>query len=557
MNIYCYVLCILFQKMNEWNNLFAYTPSPLINAASTGNLSLLQELLDTGKDPNLSDHRGWTPLHAAAANNQLESVKVLLQKTCINAQNRTHNGETAAELAVISNASLPVVQLLLEHGGRTVMRPYMLHVACFNGSLDIVKLLVSNGCDINVHEELNEQTPLHRAVEGKQQDVLQYLLSIGAKVNQGDSSSCTPLFEAVQQDSLQCAEILMKAGAKPNRRTYDGVTPLMMACQKGNIEMVKLLLLHGAKPNLYAKDYSMAITLAVHGGWTNIVQLLMPLLCQSTLLNAAASPSAGTVSLFCMAIDSESEDCLSILLEANLPHEIKIWPLQRKLRDMQPNAKYTKCGPMSFLLMDKMSEYGDRTIVILKKLIDCGFPVNIDKRNELPPLVAALLYPLLQPPVGQLEILDCLITTGAEVDYRSISTNKLPDALLAACLKCNGPALKTLLPNSAVCPHQLLEHFIAGKSTMFCYFLMAEASLGDDFTGLDAKVNTLVQNKSNCMWFNFLPRLRESFPTLQAITRRKVRLCLKNNARDTQEFLQSIESLNIPNLIKNFIRFKV
>ncbi|KAK3921192.1 Ankyrin repeat and SOCS box protein 3 [Frankliniella fusca] len=543
--------------MNEWNNLFAYTPSPLMSAASAGNLPQLRELLDNGKNPNICDHRGWTPLHAAAANNQFSCVESLLQNAQVNPHSRTHIGETAAELAVISNASLPVVKLLLENGGRTVMRPYMLHVACFNGSLDIVKLLVSSGCDINVHEELNEQTPLHRAVEGDRQDVVQYLLSIGAKVNGGDSSSCTPLFEAVQQDALLCAEILLNAGAKPNRRTYDGVTPLMMACQKGNIEMVKLLLAHGAKPNLYAKDYSMAITLAVHGGCTNIVQLLMPLLCRNTLLNAAASPSAGSVSLFCMALDSESEECLSILLEANLPYEIKIWPLHRKLRDMQPNAKYTKCGPMSFLLMDKMSEYGDRTIVLLKRLVDSGFPVNVEKKRELPPLVAALLYPLLQPPVGQLEILDCLIATGAEVDYRSISTNKLPDALLAACLKCNGPALKTLLPHSTVCPHQLLEHFIAGKSTMFCYFLMAEASLGDDFTGLDAKVNTLVQNKSNCMWFNFLPRLRESFPTLQAIARRKVRMCLKRNAKNTQEFLLSVEGLNVPTLIKNFIRFKV
>ncbi|KAJ1525381.1 hypothetical protein ONE63_010196 [Megalurothrips usitatus] len=543
--------------MNEWNNLFSYTPSSLISAASNGDTALLRQLLDDGRNPSSTDHRGWTALHAAAAHDKLECVRVLQQDNRCDPLQRTYSGETAAELAVISNASLPVVRLLLEKGGRTCMQPHMLHVACFNGALDVVKFLVQNGSNINIHEELNEQTPLHRAVEGKQHDTIKYLLSVGAKVNVGDSSSCTPLFEAVQQDSIECAETLLRAGAKPNRRTCDGVTPLMMACQKGNIEMVKLLLSEGAKPNMYSKDYSMAITFAVHGGWSNIVQLLMPQLCHTTLVNAALSPSARNVSLFCMAIDSESEECLSLLLEANFPLEVKSWPLQRKLRDLQPHARYTKCGPMSFLLMDKMSEYGDRTPKILEKLIKSNFPVNVEKNSELPPLVAALLFPLLQPPNGQMASLEKLINAGANVDYKSSPSNFLPDALLAACLKCNGPALKSLLPYSAVCPHQLLEHFIAGKSTIFCYFIMAEASLGDDFSGLEEKVIAVVENNPKCVWLNFLPRLREQFPTLQAIARRKVRECLKAHSSNTQVFLECVEALNVPSLIKSYLRFKV
>ncbi|XP_034255733.1 ankyrin repeat and SOCS box protein 3-like [Thrips palmi] len=544
--------------MNEWDNLFVYPPTSLNYAASNGDVDLLRVHLQAGKRPDTMDHRGWTPLHVAAANDKLECIDVLLEDSRTNPLQRTHSGDTAAELSVISKASLPVVKRLLENGGRTVMKPFMLHVACYNGSLDVVKLLVSSGCDINVHEEINEQTPLHRAAEGKRQEVLQYLLSIGAKVNLGDSSACTPLFEAVQQDSLECAKILLQAGAKPNRRTCDGVTPLMMACQKGNCEMVKLLLSFGAKPNLYAKDYSMALTLAVHGGWVDIVRILMPLLCHNTVVNASRNPSAGAVSLFCVAIDSESEECLSILLEADLPLEVKMWPLHRKFRDMQPHVKYTKCGAMSFLLMDKMSEFGDRTIAILEKLIQAGFPVNVKKKSELSPLVAALLFPLLQPPVGQVAILDRLVSAGAEVDYRSMPSNKLPDALLAACLKCNGLALKALLPFSAVCPHQLLEHFIEAKSTIFCYFLIAEASLGDDFSGLEAKVNNLIQNKPNKeVWLNFLPRLRESFPSLQGIARRKVRECIRSHTANTQEFLQCIENLNVPSLIKSYLRFRV
>lgn len=56
--------------MNEWDNLFAYPPTSLSYAASNGDVALLRDHLQNGKRPDIMDHRGWTPLHVAAANDK-------------------------------------------------------------------------------------------------------------------------------------------------------------------------------------------------------------------------------------------------------------------------------------------------------------------------------------------------------------------------------------------------------------------------------------------------------------------------------------------------------
>lgn len=56
--------------MSNWENLFSYPPTSLNYAASNGDVASLRDLLSKGKSPDAIDHRGWTALHVAAANNQ-------------------------------------------------------------------------------------------------------------------------------------------------------------------------------------------------------------------------------------------------------------------------------------------------------------------------------------------------------------------------------------------------------------------------------------------------------------------------------------------------------
>ena len=68
-----------------------------------------------------------------------------------------------------------------------------LYRASGNGYLDIVKLLVQRGADINLASSEAIRTPLHEAAVRGQIDVVRFLLEQGANVNAKDKTSLTPL----------------------------------------------------------------------------------------------------------------------------------------------------------------------------------------------------------------------------------------------------------------------------------------------------------------------------------------------------------------------------
>ncbi len=98
--------------------------SPLNEAAFSGQLDLMQQLLNYGVSAQQSTTNGWTAMHAAASGGRLDAVKLLLRsgaraEPVWNARYRWRKdfdvGVTPLHLAVEAG-SLPVVELLLEHG---------------------------------------------------------------------------------------------------------------------------------------------------------------------------------------------------------------------------------------------------------------------------------------------------------------------------------------------------------------------------------------------------------------------------------------------------------
>ena len=58
-----------------------------------------------------------------------------------------------------------------------------LHTACWKGNLEIVKMLVNAGADINKGGGQYNKTPLHQACEGGSKEVVDYLImEAGCKV---------------------------------------------------------------------------------------------------------------------------------------------------------------------------------------------------------------------------------------------------------------------------------------------------------------------------------------------------------------------------------------
>jgi ankyrin repeat protein len=114
---------------------------------------------------------GWTPLHLASRNNNLDVVNRLLVGST--------DGWTPLHLAA-QNGHLDVVNRLIElkvdAGERSNDGRTSLHLACLNGHLDVVNRLIELKAD--AAERSNDGwTPLHLAAQKGHLDVVSLLCS--------------------------------------------------------------------------------------------------------------------------------------------------------------------------------------------------------------------------------------------------------------------------------------------------------------------------------------------------------------------------------------------
>lgn len=138
---------------------------------------------------------------------------------------------------------------------------------------DTVNYLLSIKADVNVHDE-DLATPLMRAAEQKQMDISRRLIAAGADVNAFDANGRTALNYAIRAGSVDLAAMLIKSGANPNNADSRDDTPLMQATQSNNVEMARMLLKSGADPMLQDKAGRTAFEFIGHTSDPDLVPLL-------------------------------------------------------------------------------------------------------------------------------------------------------------------------------------------------------------------------------------------------------------------------------------------
>lgn len=74
-------------------------------------------------------------------------------------------------------------------------------LASKSGNLEVVRLLVNNGCSVN-QADMSGQTALHFACSNMFLEIARILIANRANLNTANSYGCTPLHLAVQNNSL-------------------------------------------------------------------------------------------------------------------------------------------------------------------------------------------------------------------------------------------------------------------------------------------------------------------------------------------------------------------
>lgn len=98
-----------------------------------------------------------------------------------------------------------------------------LNAATIKGNLEMVKLLVENGCPLEDVNKKDKMTALHFAASGKQVEIAKFLIEKGANVNAKDRYGNGPLFRAGNCEEI--GVLLMKNGADPDMENNSGICP--------------------------------------------------------------------------------------------------------------------------------------------------------------------------------------------------------------------------------------------------------------------------------------------------------------------------------------------
>lgn len=153
-------------------------------------------LMDKGSLLMNQDNEAWTPLHEACSQRRLQVVQALILKGITtgslsamleattsetNRWNSTwHMKATPLFFATIRN-HIDCVRYLVQHGAsNSKWGDTPLHAACVIGSLEIVRIMLGTGVDIEIRDSLYDETPLLKAASTGKTDVIKYLLSKGA-----------------------------------------------------------------------------------------------------------------------------------------------------------------------------------------------------------------------------------------------------------------------------------------------------------------------------------------------------------------------------------------
>jgi len=99
-----------------------------------------------------------------------------------------------------------------------------------------------------VHGVLAGLTPLHVAVKLNRVELVKILISAGANVNVADGKSGhTPLHLAAESGQLDVVELLLAKRADIQLASYYGCTAMQSASARAHNNIVKLLVEHGAE----------------------------------------------------------------------------------------------------------------------------------------------------------------------------------------------------------------------------------------------------------------------------------------------------------------------
>lgn len=183
-----------------------------------------------------------------------------------------------------------------------------INIASIGGHIEIVKLLLLYGADINNQEKYLKSTPIISALFGGHIKLAEFLLEQNANINiirtdgvsalsvaakygyleiakiilaknaqidQADNEGITAIHQAILNDKYEVVNFLLENKANINTSHYTGITPLCSASEKGSTKMIQLLLNHNSKINIICDQGDSPLIKAISSNSFESVKMLV------------------------------------------------------------------------------------------------------------------------------------------------------------------------------------------------------------------------------------------------------------------------------------------
>jgi ankyrin repeat protein len=215
-------------------------------------------LLDGGADPNITDHKGMTPLHVAAEAGAVDLVRKLLSKGAVlnvrtyqakkvsadpiekNLMVFSFSGEQTPLLLAAKFNCVDVMRVLIEAGADSKAKSQdgttLFLAAAGSGHVEAARYAYQFDKDVRATDD-DSSTAMHEAVSGTWQvatqpevtELVQYLADIGVPLDELDKKGRTPIDigdnAPLDQPDQRIADIIVSRGGTPRRFPKEYIRP--------------------------------------------------------------------------------------------------------------------------------------------------------------------------------------------------------------------------------------------------------------------------------------------------------------------------------------------
>ncbi len=209
----------------------------ILDAVRSGNLEKIQALLDENPDlVNARNEFGQSPVLLAKYHRREEVVRLLLERgATLNIHEAAAVGDSSRMMELLEADAA----LLNAYSGDGFTP---LGLAAFFGNARAVHNLLAKGAGPNLASNNPMRVcPLHSAVAGRHMEIVRMLVEAGADVNARQQQGFTPLHGAAQAGDEEMARFLLGNGAHHQTRSDAGQTALDLAMTHGHAGVAALL----------------------------------------------------------------------------------------------------------------------------------------------------------------------------------------------------------------------------------------------------------------------------------------------------------------------------